>query len=147
MDRAVRTRSYTVMAASCSVPGARAACNAFRRMSKASVKSLIAVPAMAVSSWLKPHRSSAPTFGIALLCALCLGALGPALDHAAALQERIDQQSQAAHAAAQQRAQARQRQAAVALCLAERGAGAVATWPDASQPTTITCSTRTVRGR
>lgn len=84
---------------------------------------------------------------MALLCALILGGLGPALDHAAKLQNKIDQQSQAAHDAAQQRAQARQQKTATALCLAERGAGAVATWPDASQPTTIVCSTRPVRVR
>ena len=87
------------------------------------------------------------TLPIILLAAALLGGMGPALDHSAKLQERIDQQSQAAHAAAQQRAKARQHKAAVALCLAERGAGAVATWPDASRPNTITCSTRPVRGR
>lgn len=84
---------------------------------------------------------------MALLTALMLGALGPALDQAAALQERIDRQSQAAHAAAQERAKAKQHRAAVALCLAERGAGAVATWADAAQPNTITCTARPVRVR
>ncbi len=90
------------------------------------------------------QRGHASTFAMALLCALCLGALGPALDHSAKLQERIDAQSQSAHVAAQERAKARQQKTAVALCLAERGAGAVATW---QTPTTIVCTTRPVRGR
>jgi hypothetical protein len=97
-----------------------------------------------VGQGAQQHPTRTARWPLALLCALCLGGLGPALDKAAQLQDRIDQQSQAAHAAAQQRQQAKQHRAAVALCLAEKGAGAVATW---QTPTTITCSTRPVRGR
>lgn len=85
-----------------------------------------------------------PALPLTLLAAALLGGLGPALDHSAKLQERIDQQSHTAQAAAQERAKAKRQRTALDLCLQERGAGAVATW---QTPTTLVCTTRPVRAR